>query len=384
MANISGARGTGNITAAQIYDDKDNKLYLLDANKAPLTALTAKTRKRPTKNPKFSWFEDVYGQYIDAINYSTGYADSDTSMAVDNASYFTVNDVVKNARTAEVMRVTAVGTSDVAFERGVGETSAAAVNDDDPLWIIGSAAMEGDDSEEMNSTNAAEVYNYCQIFRTPFEVTDTENNTDLWTGRDLETQKGKKAIEHAQKIERAFFFGERAIDTNGAHPRRYTRGLQKFITTNVTDAGGTLTEAEFETFLRGTFRYGSRTKYLFASRLTVSAISSWAQGKLQMFPSDKAYGIAITRYISPHGEVRIIPHDMLEGTAGLQTGYSGWNFLIDMDNVMYRPQQGLDTRMKMNIQAPDEELIKGEYRTHVGLQLIQEKTHGILYDVTQY
>lgn len=384
MPNLSGLRGTGNITSAQIFFDKDNKLYLLDANKAPLVALTSKLRKAATVSPKFSWFEDNYNAAWDQINYSTGYNTSATSLVVDNASYFTVNDVVKNARTKEIMLVTQVGASDVAFTRGWGETSAAAINDNDHLWILGSAAMEGASANTANTTNATEVHNFTQIFRQTFYVTGTADATKLYTGKDVETQKRKKAIEQAQAIERAFFFGERKEDTGGAHPRRATRGLEKFITTNVTDAGGTLTEAEFETFLRSGFRYGSRTKWLFAAPLVVSAINSFAQGKLQMFPSDKTYGISISRYLSAHGEVLIIPHYMLENTGSGEQDYGGYGFLVDPESVAYRYLEGRDTRLKMNIQTPDEDTIKGEYITECGLQLTSEKTCAVLKDVLQY
>lgn len=384
MANLVIARGTGNITNAQIFFDKDNDLYILDANKAPLVALTAKLRKKETVSPKFSWFEDTYNAAYDQVNYSTGYADTATTIQVDNITYFMVNDVVKVARTGEVMLVTAKGTDVIQVLRGFGETSAAAIVDNDYLWILGSAYEEGAASQEANSTNASEVYNYTQIFRTPFEVTETLANTKLYTGNDLSTQQKKKGVDHSQAIERAFFFGERKEYTSGTHPRRMTRGLLKFISTNVTDVGGTITEAEFETFLRSGMRYGSKEKWLFASRLLVSAISSWANGKLDMVPSDKTYGIAITRYVSPHGVVNIIPHDMLEGTGGTDEEYGGYGFLIDPESVSYRPLSGRDTRMKMNIQAADEDSRKGEFITEAGLQLINEKTCAVIKAVFQY
>uniref|UniRef100_A0A832I0Z0 Phage major capsid protein n=1 Tax=Eiseniibacteriota bacterium TaxID=2212470 RepID=A0A832I0Z0_UNCEI len=384
MANLSGARGTGNITAAQIKPDVDNKLYLLDANKAPLVALTAKLRKKVTTNPKFSWFEQNIESYIDAVNYSTGYTAGSTSIVVDNGSYFSPQDTVKVPSTGEVMRVTAISTNILTVVRGVGETAAGALADNEPLWIIGSAFEEGTTSATANTGLSAEVYNYCQIFKSSIEDTGTMMETDTYTGPDLPEQRRIVGIKHSQKLERAFFFGERAIDTSGTHPRRYTRGLNTFITTNVTDAGGTLTEAEFESFLRSGFRYGSRKKYLFASRLIVSAISSWAQGKLQMFPKDKTYGIAIAQYLSPHGEVLIISHDMLEGAGATNQEYGGYAFLVDLENVMYRPLQNRDTRLKMNVQANDQDGEKDEYITEAGLMVVQEKTHAILKDVLQY
>jgi hypothetical protein len=384
MPNLSGARGTGNITAAQIKPDIDNKLYLLDANKNPLVALTSKLRKRVTTNPKFSWFEQDIESYIDAINFSTGYTAGSTSLVVDNGSYFSPQDTVKVPRTGEVIRVTAISTNTLTVVRGVGETSAAALNDNDVLWIIGSAFEEGSSSATANTGLSTELYNYCQIFKSSVEATETLENTDMWTGPDLAEQRRITGIKHAQKLERAFFFGERALDTSGTHPRRYTRGVDKFITTNVTDLSGTITEKLFETFLRSVFRYGSSKKYLFASPLLVSAISSWANGKLQMFPKDKTYGIAIAQYLSPHGEVMIVKHDMLEGSVATNQEYGGYGYLIDLENVFYRPLQNRDTRLKMNIQANDSDTQKDEYITEAGIMVIQEKTHGILKDLVNY
>lgn len=381
---VSGVRGTGNILAARIMPDVDNKTFLLDANKAPLVALLAKLRKKATVNPKFSWFTDEFAPRWDAINDGTGYSDSDTSMTVDNASYFKVGYIVKNTRTGEQMIVTAVGSTTVAFTRGYGETSAAAINDDDDLLIIGNANEEGATSPTVLTTQQVEQYNYCQIVRTPVELTETEINTEMWNEQDLPYQRRKAGIEHSQDIERLLWFGERKLDTSGTHPKRTMRGVFKWLSTNVTDAGGTLTEAEFESFLRAGFRYGSRKKYLFASALVVSAISSWAQSKLQMLPTDKTYGIAINRYISPHGEVLIVKHDLFEGTGATAQEYGGYAALIDLEDLKYRHLQNRDTRLKMNVQANDSDSQKDEYLTECGLQLGDERKHSVLNDVITY
>jgi len=384
MPNLSGARGTGNVTAAQVKPDIDNKLYLLDANKAPLVALTAKLRKRVTTNPKFSWFEQDIESYIDSINFGTGYTSGSTSVVVANGTYFSPQDTVKVPRTGEVFRVTAIVTNTLTIVRGVGETTANTLVSAEPLWIIGSAFEEGSASATANTGLGTEQFNYAQIFKSAVETTNTLENTDMWTGPDLPEQRRITGIKHAQKLERAFFFGERALDTSGTHPRRYVRGLDKWITTNVTDVSGTITEAEFESFLRSGFRYGSSKKYLFASRLLLSAISSWAQGKLQMFPKDKTYGIAIAQYLSPHGEVMLVGHDMLEGTGSTNQEYGGYGYLIDLENTFYRPLQNRDTRLQMNIQTNDVDGQKDQFITEAGIQVIQEKTHAILKDVITY
>ncbi len=97
-------------------------------------------------------------------------------------------------------------------------------------------------------------------------------------------------------FERMFLYGEALLDYASGydaaltHARRTMKGVNAFLANNATDAGGTLTEAEFEAFLRSVFRYGGSSRYLFCSPLIISVISQWAQGKLQIFPKDKTYG----------------------------------------------------------------------------------------------
>jgi hypothetical protein len=57
-------------------------------------------------------------------------------------------------------------------------------------------------------------------------------------------------------------------------------GIESFISTNSTAAGGALTETEFDGFLRTVFRYGSSTRYLFCAPIVLSVISLWARRTL--------------------------------------------------------------------------------------------------------
>ena len=103
-----------------------------------------------------------------------------------------------------------------------------------------------------------------------------------------------------------------------------------------------------------------------------------------MLPTDQTYGIQIYQYLSPHGEVNLIGHDMFAGSVGTGGKWGGYGYLIDLDNVFYRPLQNRDTRLKMNIQAADQDGEKDEYITEAGLMVIQEQTHGIIKGIFNY
>ncbi len=253
--------------------------------------LVSKLNKRVAINPVFNWLEDDLVPTWSTLATSATSATTVLTATADEELYFSANDVIKFPKTGEVCLITAVTDTGNALTvvRSFGSTTSANVSAGDYFFKIGTAFMEGslNTALETKSTITSEVTNYCQIFRKSVEITRTLANTELYGGADRPYQRKKKGIELMKEMERTFMFGEPKQRTGGTHPQRATGGINYFISTNATDAGGTLTESEFETFLRTVFRYGSTTRYLFCSPLIISVISLWAQGKLQMFPKDK-------------------------------------------------------------------------------------------------
>jgi hypothetical protein len=192
---------------------------------------------------------------------------------------------VKVIETGEMLLITSVSsTTGFTAVRGYGTTAAATATAGSNLLIVGSAFEEGSlySTLATKSTKVASATNYCQIFRKSVEITRTLANTELYGGPDRDYQRKKKGIELMRELERTFLYGEPlqdtgSTDTSLTHPRRTSGGINYYISTNATNAGGVLTEAEFEGFLRSVFRYGGDTRYLFASPLIISVVSQWAQ-----------------------------------------------------------------------------------------------------------
>jgi len=377
---ITGARDTNNILSAKRVVDMSNEIALLEPDAAPLTVLMKRIdgKKKIAINPKYNWMEDELAPRWDAINFSTGYTAGDTSIVVDNGSYFKVGDVIKSPTSGEQMLVTAVSTNTLTVTRGWGNTSADTLSDNDKITILANASAEGSSAPTVKTTKEVEKTNYIQTIRTPFEVTGTEDASEMYGGKDITYLQKKMGIEHKRDLERALLFGEPKEDLTGTTPRRFTGGLNYFITTNRQDASGTLTEAEFETFCETIFRYGSKTKLLLASSKVISAINSWAKGKLQTVPKDETYGIDVKEYLSGHGTLLVVKHNLLEES------YAGYAFAVDTEYIKMRTMQGRDTKLKTNIQANDADTRKDEYMTDIGFQLELEKAHGVLYGVTSF
>lgn len=372
-------KDTNTVLAARRVVDMSKNIALLEPDAAPLTVLLKNINSQKAINPKFEWLEAELGARWDAVNNGAGYDNAATDIVVDNDAYFSVGDIVKVPRTGECLIVTAItaATHTLTVIRGYGETAAAAIVDNDPLQIIGNANQEGAGKRAYKSTSETSVYNYTQIFKTTVSITGTLDASQLYGGKDRNWQRKIKGIEHLVDIERAFLFGERKEDTTGTHPKRTTRGLLKFLTQNIVDAGGVMTEWEFETFCQGIFRYGSKKKLLLASPTVVSVINTFAKNKLNMVPRDKTYGISIMQYLSAHGTLLIAKHNLLEGAV-----YGGYGIAIDPEYVTYRFLDGRDTKLRTDIHANDTDGFEDEYLTEAGLECKQPKAHGILKGVT--
>lgn len=345
-----------------------------------------KMSTRSTPNTKFEWMEKELPPKWDQVNNGAGYASGATAIVVDNAKYFSVGDIVNVVRTGEKTRVTAVDTTTqtLTVVRGIGNTAAAALLDNDDLQIIGSAYAEGSPLGLEKSTVEALLYNYTQIFRTPFGVTGSQDQSENYTGKDRPRLRAEKGIEHKIDLERAALFGERNIDTTSTNnPRRYTGGALFFLNSNIKDAGGTLTGNEIEDWLQDVYQHtsGGDSRTLFASPKIISVIDQLAIGNLQLVPSDKTYGIAVRQWLTGHGTFNIVKHRLLDNGVGGQ-GYGGYGLLVDPKQWTYRPLGNRNTKLRTDVGVDGDDAYTDEYLTEAGFQVGLAKSQGYIKNVT--
>ena len=380
---VSGQRATNTQGADQRAIDMKDKILLLEPDAAPLTVITKNIGRDKTVDPKFKWMEDELEPRWDAVNNGAGYASGATAIVVDNAAYFRVKNTVYVPRTGELMRVTAVntGTNTLTVTRGVGGVGAAALVDNDELLIANTSQPEGDASLTPRSRNPVTVFNYTQIFRNGWSMTETARHSKQEGGNDWNHQAMKKGIEHKKDIEYAIMVGRPSEDTSSGNAERTTGGFKHFVTTNITDAAGQLTETEFFTALRPMFRYGAKEKWGVTSALVVDVLNTFPRGKLEVRQGEKTFGLRVMQYISPHGTLNIVTHWLLEGgTLG------GQMWVIDTDVVKWRFLAGAngsrDTHIRKEIQNRNVDGREDEYLTEAGLEFGLEKRHGQIVGVT--
>lgn len=261
---------------------------------------------------------------------------------------------------------------------GVGGTAALSGAN---FVVIGNVNAEGTGTRTMMQTTEAAIQNFCQIIKTPWGITGTLDATTTYGGPDRVTQAQKAATEHAFEQERTFLFGQKNSRTDATTSRaiRSTGGIYYWLTTNSVNAGGTLTHATMETLCEKVFRYGSSTKVMLCSRRVMSQLDNIAEARLETVARQDTYGVQMKRYVSGHGELLVKIHDLLIND------YAGSAIVVDMANIQKRftvNQDGKrDALLRMNIQLPEEDAVKNEYLSEVGLHVHLEKTHGLLTGV---
>lgn len=371
----TGGRDTLDLNQSQRKVDMRDKILLLEPDKSPLVVLLSKLRSQKAKSPKIEWMEDVLLPKTTLMAGAASPTQTALTITTGEGFYFKAGDLIQFIRTGEIARITAVATSTLTVTRGFAGAAAAALVSGDEVFNLGNASAENAGAPSMVITQVSNVSNYTQIFRTPFGASRTTQESDLYGGPDRNYLRNKMGIEHLIDIERAFLFGGKVENTTAVsgRPLRATGGLQNFITTNVTtlDSNGIDSVTDIEDFLRTGFRYGSDTKFLLASPLTIQKINELALGKIYVMPKEEVFGLTITQWVSSHGVVNMIKSKLFDGP---QT--KGMAFLLDLENLA--KYFITDTMLRTNIQSNDADGWVDEYLTETGLAVMSEKTHAIL------
>lgn len=383
---IRARESTENVPSTRRKKDISQTIHKLDPDAAPFTLMLTKANNSPCHDPQYFWQEKELPPKWDQVNDADNLVAGDTALVVDNAKYFSVGDIVNVVRTGEKIRVTAVATSTntLTVVRGVGNTAAAGINNNDDLQIIGSAYAEGSPLGLEKSHVETQKYNYTQIFRTPYGATGTMEATETYTPKPMQALKGEKSIEHRIDMERSLLFGERNIDTTSTNnPRRYTGGLLFYLADNIKDFAGPITTAGLWSWLQDVYSHtaGGDNRTLFASGLIITQFDQLAIAQARVVPGDKVWGLSVTQFLTSHGTFNIVRHRLLDNGVGGQ-GYGGYGFLVNPKMIAKRHLPGRDTFHRPNVGADGDDGWTNEYLTECGWEVRQSKLHGIAKGVT--
>ena len=277
--------------------------------------------------------------------------------------------------------------------------------DNDHFMIIGNAQGEGTNSPTAWSDDLSVVYNQCQIFKTPLEITGTLLEASLrGESKELARLRDQKSAEHKIQKERAFLFGSNPKGISGGTPAqmeamtdangntvRTTMGivsaLKQYGTTsgdyqNVFASTAVDTYSEFVDAMEKVFQYvpvsGMKRAFVGAgalgywSKLSGSAgfagDSGWTVNIGDM--KRDALGFNYRVLETPHGALQLIPTPAFRGP------YNKHMLIVNDDNLFHaqyrRPQ------FQASIQANDFDGVKDQYMSDEGIGISLLDSHALM------
>ena len=366
----------------------DTKIDYLNMDKSILFHLMSAIGKKSVDRMKFSWnTQERKADFVSTTAASWSAAANGTfTVSTANAPLFAVGDtlIFPDVDLSTMVYVSAVNlaTGVVTAQTVVGGNLTLTGGGGDEAFLVGNSFESGSGKGTIKSAQPTEVFNYVQIFQTPIGVTTTARNIAYESDPELEKQRFEAGVDHAFKIEKSLFFGERKRKNqglmDGVYEQWFMGGLYDYIATNVTNASGALTQTEFSGWLIDSTQYAKRPM-VFASELVYEGLTTWAETKLQIISQkESSLGMSITKYQTAYGDtVMVKPHREM-----LVNSLNDLAFCVDLADVEYRFLKGLDTHIDTDLQANDEKLKIDEFRTWASMKVGNEKKHGYLYGVT--
>ena len=386
VAAIMGLRGTGDWgTDERPKNFRETILWRQPNGMTPLTAIMAKAGSESTNDPEFAWWEEDL-QTV-RVQETTGLAANTGSTALTcsggGVSNLVAGDVLLVEKTDQVsydneIVVVASVASDTSatLARAQSGTSVAAIAANSFLTKIGNVYAEGTTSPNVSSRNPNKLYNYCQIFKTAYELTNTAKMTKARTGDPLKNDKKRKMFDHSIAMEWAMIFGKRH-ETTGANgkPMRFTGGLRQFITTNVTVFATSPTETTFLNASYPVFNWNSGAgdeRFVLAGNVALNNLNLLAKNssstRINFQGVVNIYGMNLQKWVMPQGTFYVKTHPLLN----THSRYSKSMFILDPSALVYRYMR--DTTFKDNVQANDADTTKGFWLTEAGIEIRHEKT----------
>ncbi len=349
--------------------------------------LQARGRVISETNQKFEWLETRLNKPTFKV---TPTGSSETSLTVvtdeDNVTFLTEGSIIKDIKTHEQMRVTAVSGKTLTVTRGYGVTSAkeiAADADDTNATLvnISVAYPEGSTAPKGTVLLKKDNFNYCQTFRRTLKITRNKLRQGEYGDDGTSAESRRKAERnkilrlHQNDIEQSLMFGEPKKDLSGSEPLYVTGGLFHYIKTNVMSITspdkfkvGTINEILGAMADKGSA--GDKVMLTgsgFNAKLNDNAIKTFAGGGGSLL---KEYGISLDKIDTEYGELNIMYDPVLSSV------YPNTAVIIDLDELLLHFIE--ETKMDTNIQSDGYDGVVDTFLTDCGLEVSNEECHGIL------
>lgn len=392
MAAIAGMRGTGDWgTDERPKSFRETILWRSPNGQAPLTALMSKMKSESVNDPEFAWWEEELNALRLTMSNGTAYVAGDTSIVVNSnlqdafdviaGDLFMVEKNLTSAYDHEILLASSVtNSSTVVFQRGAVGTTAGAIGIGANLTKIGNIFSEGSGAPSASTRNPTKLFNYVQIFKTIYNITNTLKNTKARTGDPVKNDKKRKMFDHSVALEFAAIFGKRWEGTGAnGKPMRSTGGLlymmSQYATAMITVFTTTPTETAFTDAVYKVFNYDTGAgdeRIVLAGNGALNSLNRLAAGQSRTRVNFDGiitqYGMKLQKWILPQGTLYVKTHPLFNTHARFT------NDLVIIDPTALKERPMRETYFKDNIQANDADAQSGQWLTETGFEISHLKT----------
>ncbi len=370
-------------TLPELVEDVSDIIGLVSPFETPLLDLLGDPKAAATSTIH-EWLEDALLPNTDSVNqtsFSPNATDA-TAITVANGSRFRAGDQVRPEGLREVMLVTAVAGNVLTVVRRYGNTTGGALSNGLKLYILGNAAVEGDDRPAVRFTDRVRKRNYTQIFTAGVEVSGSMMAARTHgVGDELDYQKQERLRELLRDLENVVINGvaPTATQQGSSSVRRTMNGVIPLMATNqfVPGQGGMpsgggggngLTEPLLNAALKAIWEQS-------AGRVDTIVVAGAQKRKINEFlvnarlydGGDTSFQSRVGVYESDFGVCRVVlsrwvPADHL--------------LLLDSSRLSVLPMAGRSFHYKPLASTGDAEsgMLVGEYT----LEMKNENAHGLI------
>lgn len=315
---------------------------------------------------------------------AAGTAGADSTFTVTSTAGLKVSHVIRNVRTNEQIRVTAV-TSATQFTatRKMGDATNVATQVGDTFVLIATAVAHGVNKVSDTGAPGTLRENNIQKFMETITITDRDMLSNKFGGKEafIKQRLHTGMYNLRMQMERGALFGEKS-----AYNDIYTsEGLVGFARRGlVGDISSGLTTRTLEDTLGLTTEYmspGNNTKVLLLSGKAKSAINSLYTGRIQRESIADIKEQVETIEIGT-GKFMIMQHPLLDQ----QSGYNGYGLVVDPGyfKIMYPTgkdleMNGIDGRATFTIDPTSDRFsMSGTYSAYAGFKNVHANSAALL------
>ncbi len=377
--------------------DLSDRVHELLPQATPMITLLMNLRKEPTTDPMFKFFEHESNWYRMREGAMTNAASStsyDITLTVSYSGYSgypsgtTAADQINVKDTVRVVKsdgsiyyglVRVVGSTTIECTTVAGTAPAVGALSNTTFTVYGSGFTWGDSRADQLKDDLTVSYGKTQIFKTAYSVDNTLMNSNLYGGKELIRLRTEKLKQHKADIERTLLFGSEeasSITING-RTVQFTDGLynkagKSQTITMSSDGYDNIIDVAEEAFEFGSMNkiwIMGNTPLAWFSKIGTGGFLNDANNQIAMSAGQQAYGLNIRNLITPFGTLKIVHDPLLRGD------FANESFIVDLQNIAYRPLQGRDTHLETNIQDNGVDGVIDQYLTEAGLQVSNAVTH---------